>query len=370
MSIYGLKVKLASLWCQLCSDLDTHVEPFTRLLPTLRETHTNTSVYLMVDDATVSLEDRGLRLGHPDGGFSGPPQLFVLSDVRVVSVPGSAVEAAVVHEEQARAQEEHEEHGDPMALTQRHKQMLPTASVRIPDPLHSARAEPVRLLLPVCLQTGAQALFILWRPRGQMFTTAPPLGLKAFQSLEFKMQTTTQATEHTSRTSSSGGGELIDVIGPRNTEVTCDRRAYLITMMARHDEGGNLVSGVTGPQAQREAQWFVVVENHGFQPIANLFITMQVFQVQLQSEENIRCLRHHIEAGRGGLHMERRSWTSSTGKDIHEEEKSEEQDPSSPLGSSSDRDTNHSLEGGRGVTVTECLSPPPLLGSLHTSALH
>lgn len=78
----------------------------------------------MVDDATVSLEDRGVRLGHPDGGFSGPPQLFMLSDARVVSVPGSAVEAAVVHEEQAGAQEKHEKHRCPMALTQRHKQML------------------------------------------------------------------------------------------------------------------------------------------------------------------------------------------------------------------------------------------------------
>lgn len=73
----------------------------------------------MVDDATVSLEDRRVRLGHPDGSFSGPPQLFMLSDVRVVSVPGSAVEAAVVHEEQAGAQEEHEEHSYPMALTQK-----------------------------------------------------------------------------------------------------------------------------------------------------------------------------------------------------------------------------------------------------------
>lgn len=78
----------------------------------------------MVDDAAVPLEDRRMRLGHPDGGFGGPPQMFVLSDARVVGVPGSAVEAAVVHEEQARAQEEHEEHGHPVALTQRHKQML------------------------------------------------------------------------------------------------------------------------------------------------------------------------------------------------------------------------------------------------------
>lgn len=83
-----------------------------------------TSVYLMVDDAAVSLEDRGVRLCRPDGGFSGPPQLFILPDARLVRVPGSAVEAAVVHEEQAGAQEKHEKHGYPMALTQRHKQML------------------------------------------------------------------------------------------------------------------------------------------------------------------------------------------------------------------------------------------------------
>lgn len=75
----------------------------------------------MVDDATVSLEGRGARLGHPDGGFGGSPQLFMLSAVRVVSVPGSAAEAAVVHKEQAGAQEEHEEHRYPMALIQRHK---------------------------------------------------------------------------------------------------------------------------------------------------------------------------------------------------------------------------------------------------------
>lgn len=77
----------------------------------------------MVDDAAVSLEDRRVRLGDPDGGFGGPPQLLVLPDARVVGVSGSAVEAAVVHEEQAGAQEEHEEHGHPVALTRRHKQM-------------------------------------------------------------------------------------------------------------------------------------------------------------------------------------------------------------------------------------------------------
>lgn len=78
----------------------------------------------MVDDATVSLEGRRGRLVHLDGGFSGPLQLFMLSGVCVVGVPGRAVEAAVVHEEQAGAQEEDEKHGYPMALTQRHKQML------------------------------------------------------------------------------------------------------------------------------------------------------------------------------------------------------------------------------------------------------
>lgn len=43
---------------------------------------------------------------------------------------------------------------------------------------------------------------------------------------------------------------------------------------------------------------------------------------------------------------------------------------SSPLGRGSDRDTNHSLEGGgewRGVTVS---APPQLPANLHTSALH
>lgn len=76
----------------------------------------------MVDDAAVSLEDRGVRLGHPHGGFSGPPQLFMLSDASVVSVPGSDAEAAVVDEEQAGAEEQHEQHGHPMALPQTHKQ--------------------------------------------------------------------------------------------------------------------------------------------------------------------------------------------------------------------------------------------------------
>lgn len=79
----------------------------------------------MVDDAAVSREDRRVRLGHPHGGFRGPPpQLFVPPGACVVGVPGSAVEAAVVDEEQAGAEEKHEKHGDPMALTQRHKQML------------------------------------------------------------------------------------------------------------------------------------------------------------------------------------------------------------------------------------------------------
>lgn len=70
----------------------------------------------MVDDAAVSLKGRGVRLGHPDGGFSGPPHLFMLPDARVVGVPGSAGEAAVVHEEQAGAQQEHEKHRNPMTL--------------------------------------------------------------------------------------------------------------------------------------------------------------------------------------------------------------------------------------------------------------
>lgn len=46
--------------------------------------------------------------------------------------------------------------------------------------IHSStvRTVPARLPLPVCLQTGAQAQFILWRPRRQMFTIVPLLGLK------------------------------------------------------------------------------------------------------------------------------------------------------------------------------------------------
>lgn len=45
-----------------------------------------------------------------------------------------------------------------------------------PDPRQSVRTVPA--CLPVCLQTRAQAQFILWRPRGQMFTIVPLLGLK------------------------------------------------------------------------------------------------------------------------------------------------------------------------------------------------
>lgn len=74
----------------------------------------------MVDNANVSLEDRRMRLGHPDGGVGGPPQLLMLWDVRVVCVPRTAAEAAVIHEEQTGAQEEHEEHRYCMAL-QRYK---------------------------------------------------------------------------------------------------------------------------------------------------------------------------------------------------------------------------------------------------------
>lgn len=72
----------------------------------------------MVDDATVSLEDRGMRLCHRHGGSGGPAQLFMLSDVGVVSVPGSDVEPSVVDEEQAGAQEKQEKHRYPMALTE------------------------------------------------------------------------------------------------------------------------------------------------------------------------------------------------------------------------------------------------------------
>jgi len=77
----------------------------------------------MVNDANVSLEDRWVRLDHTDGGFSRLPKLFMLLDVCVVSVPGRTVEAPIVHEKQAGAQEKHEKYGYPMALPQRYKQM-------------------------------------------------------------------------------------------------------------------------------------------------------------------------------------------------------------------------------------------------------
>lgn len=69
------------------------------------------SAYLVVDDAAVALEGRQVRPGRSGGGFRGP-----LLDARVVGVPGSAAEVAVVHEEQAGTQKEHEEHSHPMAL--------------------------------------------------------------------------------------------------------------------------------------------------------------------------------------------------------------------------------------------------------------
>lgn len=89
-------------------------------LPPVALRTTATSVYLMVDDATVSLEDRGVRLGHPDRRFGGQ-LLLMLPDARIVCVPGCAAEVAVVDEEQAGAQEKHEKHRYPMALIQRHK---------------------------------------------------------------------------------------------------------------------------------------------------------------------------------------------------------------------------------------------------------
>lgn len=70
----------------------------------------------MVDDADVSLEGRQVRLRRAAGGFGRLLQMFMMSDVGVVSFPGGTVEAAVVHEEQAGAQEEDEKHGYPMAL--------------------------------------------------------------------------------------------------------------------------------------------------------------------------------------------------------------------------------------------------------------
>lgn len=47
--------------------------------------------------------------------------LLVLPRARVVGIPGCAAEAAVVDEEEAGAQQEHEKHRYPMALAQRHK---------------------------------------------------------------------------------------------------------------------------------------------------------------------------------------------------------------------------------------------------------
>lgn len=102
--------------------------------------------YLMVNDAAVSLEDRGVRLGQPDGGCGGPPQLLLLlllllmlTRARVVGVPGCAAEAAVVDEEEAGAQQEHEKHRYPMALAQRHKAHGDTRARSVGRQTHSAR---------------------------------------------------------------------------------------------------------------------------------------------------------------------------------------------------------------------------------------
>lgn len=76
------------------------------------------SAYLMVNDAAVSLEGRRVRLGHSGRGFGGALQLLAGSGAGVVGLPGGAVEAAVVHQEQAGAQKKHEKHRDPMTLTE------------------------------------------------------------------------------------------------------------------------------------------------------------------------------------------------------------------------------------------------------------
>lgn len=69
------------------------------------------SAYLVVHDGAVALEGRQVRPGRSSRGFRRPPL-----DERVVGVPGSAAEVAVVHEEQAGAQKKHEEHSHPVAL--------------------------------------------------------------------------------------------------------------------------------------------------------------------------------------------------------------------------------------------------------------
>lgn len=73
--------------------------------------------YLVVNDAAVALEDRRLGLGQPDRGSGGPPRLLGLpATQRLVGFPGGAAEAAVVDQEEARAQQEQQEHGRPVAL--------------------------------------------------------------------------------------------------------------------------------------------------------------------------------------------------------------------------------------------------------------
>lgn len=73
--------------------------------------HPEGSAYLVVDDATVALQDGQVRLGHGGGGFGGR-----LLGQRVVGLPGGAAEVPIVDQEQAGTQEKHEEDGHPVAL--------------------------------------------------------------------------------------------------------------------------------------------------------------------------------------------------------------------------------------------------------------
>lgn len=92
---------------------------------------------------------------------------------------------------------------------------------------------PARLPLPECVQTGAQAQFIQGRPRRQMFTIVPLLGLKASRVREGAR--------------SGGAAQLIK-------ETTCERAIrpfclMLISCWAVFD--GNLCSDYSGVQWAR-----------------------------------------------------------------------------------------------------------------------
>lgn len=79
--------------------------------------------YLVVNDSAVALDDRGLGVGQPDRGSSGPPRLLGLPAAQsLVGVSRGAAEAAVVDQKEAGAQQEQQEHGRPVALRQAGRQ--------------------------------------------------------------------------------------------------------------------------------------------------------------------------------------------------------------------------------------------------------